>query len=274
MWGFAHGAGLPRQHHLPQQAGAGLQQTDRRRPRHGLWDVRGRSRGSSGVWSVSQWHPLPFQNGTVGHSCMFSPCSPTSVTCWTWLICLICWQNPAAFDFLLQRVERTMRHAVEEEENIPLEQVTNFNEVWFLSFSFCGFENCSQCCQLNRAWFYLRSAMRSRRSWLLWRRSRTGSNAPSSTIWTLGPCTPTSFSPTACRWKEKGKYNNTREYEQTHETQNFIFCCCSRLPWSMKPLVLPATLTSQEPPARGGWPGSGEEKSVSHCVYNVLLWRW
>lgn len=38
-------------------------------------------------------------------------------------------QNPAAFDFLLQRVERTMRHAIEEEEKIPLEQVTNFNEV-------------------------------------------------------------------------------------------------------------------------------------------------
>uniref|UniRef100_A0A3P9H1U2 DNA polymerase epsilon catalytic subunit n=1 Tax=Oryzias latipes TaxID=8090 RepID=A0A3P9H1U2_ORYLA len=37
--------------------------------------------------------------------------------------------NPAAFDFLLQRVERTMRHAIEEEEKIPLEQVTNFNEV-------------------------------------------------------------------------------------------------------------------------------------------------
>ncbi|KAK3514779.1 hypothetical protein QTP70_030670 [Hemibagrus guttatus] len=37
--------------------------------------------------------------------------------------------NPAAFDFLLQRVERTLRHAVEEEEKIPLEQVTNFNEV-------------------------------------------------------------------------------------------------------------------------------------------------
>ncbi|TSU24182.1 DNA polymerase epsilon catalytic subunit A [Bagarius yarrelli] len=37
--------------------------------------------------------------------------------------------NPAAFDFLLQRVERTLRHAVEEEEKIPLEQITNFNEV-------------------------------------------------------------------------------------------------------------------------------------------------
>ncbi|KAK2845413.1 hypothetical protein Q7C36_010267 [Tachysurus vachellii] len=37
--------------------------------------------------------------------------------------------NPAAFDFLLQRVERTLRHAVEEEEKIPLEQVTNFNQV-------------------------------------------------------------------------------------------------------------------------------------------------
>lgn len=38
-------------------------------------------------------------------------------------------QNPAAFDFLLQRVEETLRHAIEEEEKIPLEQVTNFNEV-------------------------------------------------------------------------------------------------------------------------------------------------
>ncbi|KAA0716868.1 DNA polymerase epsilon catalytic subunit A [Triplophysa tibetana] len=37
--------------------------------------------------------------------------------------------NPGAFDFLLQRVERTLRHAIEEEEKVPLEQVTNFNEV-------------------------------------------------------------------------------------------------------------------------------------------------
>ncbi|XP_019718434.1 DNA polymerase epsilon catalytic subunit A [Hippocampus comes] len=37
--------------------------------------------------------------------------------------------NPAAFDFLCQRVEQTIRHAIEEEEKIPLEQVTNFSEV-------------------------------------------------------------------------------------------------------------------------------------------------
>ncbi|KAG7263406.1 hypothetical protein CRUP_007412, partial [Coryphaenoides rupestris] len=37
--------------------------------------------------------------------------------------------NPAAFDFLLQRVESTIRHAIQEEEKIPLEEVTNFNEV-------------------------------------------------------------------------------------------------------------------------------------------------
>ncbi|CAH2294918.1 DNA polymerase epsilon catalytic subunit A [Pelobates cultripes] len=37
--------------------------------------------------------------------------------------------NPAAFDFLLQRVELTLRHAIEEEEKVPLEQVTNFQEV-------------------------------------------------------------------------------------------------------------------------------------------------
>ncbi|XP_058888909.1 DNA polymerase epsilon catalytic subunit A-like [Acipenser ruthenus] len=37
--------------------------------------------------------------------------------------------NPAAFDFLLQRVEQTLRHAIEEEESIPMEQVTNLDEV-------------------------------------------------------------------------------------------------------------------------------------------------
>uniref|UniRef100_A0A8C8ZA88 DNA polymerase epsilon catalytic subunit n=1 Tax=Prolemur simus TaxID=1328070 RepID=A0A8C8ZA88_PROSS len=37
--------------------------------------------------------------------------------------------NPAAFDFLLQRVEKTVRHAVEEEEKVAVEQVTNFQEV-------------------------------------------------------------------------------------------------------------------------------------------------
>uniref|UniRef100_A0A2I3HYR2 DNA polymerase epsilon catalytic subunit n=1 Tax=Nomascus leucogenys TaxID=61853 RepID=A0A2I3HYR2_NOMLE len=37
--------------------------------------------------------------------------------------------NPAAFDFLLQRVEKTLRHAIEEEEKVPVEQVTNFEEV-------------------------------------------------------------------------------------------------------------------------------------------------
>lgn len=37
--------------------------------------------------------------------------------------------NPAAFDLLLQRVEMTLRHAIEEEEKIPLEEVTNFQEV-------------------------------------------------------------------------------------------------------------------------------------------------
>lgn len=38
-------------------------------------------------------------------------------------------QNPAAFDFLVQHVEKTLRHAIEEEEGLPLDQVTNFQEV-------------------------------------------------------------------------------------------------------------------------------------------------
>ncbi|XP_061869836.1 DNA polymerase epsilon catalytic subunit A-like [Colius striatus] len=36
--------------------------------------------------------------------------------------------NPAAFDFLVQYVEKTPQHAVEEEESLPLDQVTNFQE--------------------------------------------------------------------------------------------------------------------------------------------------
>lgn len=50
-------------------------------------------------------------------SCTWSQCHPTSL------------QNPAAFDFLVQHVEKTLRHAIEEEEGLPLDQVTNFQEV-------------------------------------------------------------------------------------------------------------------------------------------------
>ncbi|XP_058137158.1 DNA polymerase epsilon catalytic subunit A [Dasypus novemcinctus] len=37
--------------------------------------------------------------------------------------------NPAAFDLLLQRVEKTVTHALEEEEKVPVEHATNFQEV-------------------------------------------------------------------------------------------------------------------------------------------------
>ncbi|KAM9259918.1 LOW QUALITY PROTEIN: DNA polymerase epsilon catalytic subunit A [Cariama cristata] len=37
--------------------------------------------------------------------------------------------NPAAFDFLVQHVEKTLRHAIEEEEGLPLDEVINFQEV-------------------------------------------------------------------------------------------------------------------------------------------------
>ncbi|KAJ1092585.1 hypothetical protein NDU88_005695 [Pleurodeles waltl] len=37
--------------------------------------------------------------------------------------------TPSAFDFLLQRVEMTLKHAIEEEEKLPIEEVTNFQEV-------------------------------------------------------------------------------------------------------------------------------------------------
>ena len=36
---------------------------------------------------------------------------------------------PEAFQFLIDRVEKTMKHAIEEEEKIPMDMVTNFDEV-------------------------------------------------------------------------------------------------------------------------------------------------
>lgn len=38
----------------------------------------------------------------------------------------------------------------------------------------------------------------------------------------------------------------------------------------MRSPVLPVTLTSLVPPARGGWPGNGEEKSVSSCSFKCV----
>ena len=38
-------------------------------------------------------------------------------------------QVPEAFQQLMEDVERTMKHAIEEEEKIPLSTVTNFEEV-------------------------------------------------------------------------------------------------------------------------------------------------
>lgn len=42
---------------------------------------------------------------------------------------------PAAFQTLHDAVERTLKHAVEEEEKIPLSYVTNFEEVRFVLLS-------------------------------------------------------------------------------------------------------------------------------------------
>ena len=41
----------------------------------------------------------------------------------------MCGQVPEAFQTLIDGVERTMKHAIEEEEKVPIEQVTNFAEV-------------------------------------------------------------------------------------------------------------------------------------------------
>ena len=50
----------------------------------------------------------------------------------SFFVCLFvcCFQQvPEAFQKLIDNVEITMRHAIEEEEKIPLETVTNFDEV-------------------------------------------------------------------------------------------------------------------------------------------------
>ena len=38
-------------------------------------------------------------------------------------------QVPEAFQELIDKVPKTMKHAIEEEEKIPIETVTNFDEV-------------------------------------------------------------------------------------------------------------------------------------------------
>ena len=49
----------------------------------------------------------------------------------SFFVCLFaCFQQvPEAFQKLIDNVEITMRHAIEQEEKIPLETVTNFDEV-------------------------------------------------------------------------------------------------------------------------------------------------
>ena len=43
--------------------------------------------------------------------------------------CVVVVQVPEAFQNLIDSVERTLKHAIEEEEKVPIEQVTNFAEV-------------------------------------------------------------------------------------------------------------------------------------------------
>ena len=47
---------------------------------------------------------------------------------WNMIGAFIC-QVPEAFQNLIDNVDRTMRHAIEVEEKIPMDTVTNFEEV-------------------------------------------------------------------------------------------------------------------------------------------------
>ena len=46
-----------------------------------------------------------------------------------WHLSFLYMKVPDAFQKLIDNVENTMRHAIVEEENIPMETVTNFDEV-------------------------------------------------------------------------------------------------------------------------------------------------
>lgn len=74
--------------------------------------------------------PCRFKMVLIPVPCFYLPYKSDDIYTYSMLTDFL--QNPAAFDFLYQRVERTMRHAIEEEEKIPLEEITNFNEVGFL----------------------------------------------------------------------------------------------------------------------------------------------
>ena len=63
MRGAAHGAGVPGEHHLPQQARGGLQQADGRRARARQRDVRGGPRGGDRVGRLPRRHPLQVPDG-------------------------------------------------------------------------------------------------------------------------------------------------------------------------------------------------------------------
>lgn len=45
------------------------------------------------------------------------------------MLCCLCFQTPSACEKLLNNIEGALRHAIVEEEKIPLDMVTNFDEV-------------------------------------------------------------------------------------------------------------------------------------------------
>lgn len=51
------------------------------------------------------------------------------------VLCGRAFQVPEAFQNLIDQVYETLKHALEEEETVPLSDVTNFNEVILL---FCA----------------------------------------------------------------------------------------------------------------------------------------
>ena len=73
--------------------------------------------------------PIRFVDFTIEHA----QCLLNAISLWLTIHHSLCMKVPDAFQKLIDNVESTMRHAIVEEENIPMETVTNFDMVSVLT---------------------------------------------------------------------------------------------------------------------------------------------
>lgn len=151
-----------------------------------------------------------------------------------------------------------MRHAIEEEEKIPLEQVTNFNEVcWpflvlfrvFFDFLSLITVFCQVCDEIKEKLTSLKEVPNRIECPLIYHLD-------------VGAMYPNIILTNRLQVKVLPLFKMHKLHGFRIHFSVYIFH--SRLLWWMKPPVLLVTLTNLVQPVRGGWPGNGEGKSVSH----------